>query len=700
MRLSSLSLRWNWSWGFGLFIAVPALALALLGLRAVRAERIEREQQLREQQVQVARLIDASMSSRMAALGVELKQQEDQNFDAAQQALSGFYVFTLEQNNILKFPRQRVYFGEPSTLVWPATTEILIEQAQAAKAQGHRGEALGLYRRIVEVEPKLSAWAELSIASVNYDAGQISAMHQLADAEFANSEATTPTGLPVALIACAFVEQRPAPEQARFTPLLEQTIDSLRRGRWWLSYDERAFYDGQLRQILEQVKGRQLSEDRELTQLAALEQIVRRSLPPVAGETSHSFESVHDERFLISWSKTESGSSLRDGFAFSQDRSVSLFDAVVGPLLSAQPFSIEVRDAEGKNVWGKLQGNPIHTEQLRGVRGLELAFGGLSGSRWLDQKQLLWLGFILLLVVMMIAGLAMTARVVRREVELGRIQNDFIAAVSHEFKSPIASIRLLMERITTGRLRTPESASEYYAAISREAVRLERLVNRLLEWQQIQVGHKRYSFSPASLTAIAVTAIEEMRPQAEAKGITLETSFEEPLAKVSTDEAALTDAIENLIDNAIKYSPSGTKIAVSCTSTDHQACVEVRDQGVGISNDELPRIFDKFYRGRRGDMSNVHGTGLGLALVKATVEAHGGEVEVMSDPGRGSCFRLRLPIVSEPGAVATGSRDSTRVYDSVASTTPRGLPVRGPRSAPSSDTRSRGGSDDGANSHS
>ena len=269
----------------------------------------------------------------------------------------------------------------------------------------------------------------------------------------------------------------------------------------------------------------------------------------------------------------------------------------------------------------------------------------------------------------------MTARVVRREVELGRIQNDFIAAVSHEFKSPIASIRLLMERITTGRLRTPESASEYYAAISREAVRLERLVNRLLEWQQIQAGHKRYSFSPASLTAIAVTAIEEMRPQAEAKGITLETSFEEPLAKVSTDEAALTDAIENLIDNAIKYSPSGTKIAVSCTSTDHQACVEVRDQGVGISNDELPRIFDKFYRGRRGDRSNVQGTGLGLALVKATAEAHGGEVHVTSDPGVGSCFSVRLPIVSEPRAVATGSSHQVGSRDPIAT-------------APGSDTKS------------
>src|SRR5437660_1257737 len=157
MRIPSISSRWNWSWGFGLFIAVPALALALLGLRAVRAERIEREQQLREQQVQVARLIEASMSSRLAALGVELKQQEDQNFDAAQQGLSGIYVFTLEQNNLLKFPRQRVYFGEQPTLVWPAATETLIEQAQAAKAQGHRSEALALYRRIIEVEPKLSA---------------------------------------------------------------------------------------------------------------------------------------------------------------------------------------------------------------------------------------------------------------------------------------------------------------------------------------------------------------------------------------------------------------------------------------------------------------------------------------------------------------------------------------------------------------
>ncbi len=102
---------------------------------------------------------------------------------------------------------------------------------------------------------------------------------------------------------------------------------------------------------------------------------------------------------------------------------------------SPVPFSVEVRDAQGHNVWGKLQSNVGHTEQLRGVRGLELGFSGLSDSGWLDQKQLVSLGFVLLLLVMMVSGLAMTARAVRREIELGRIQNEFIAAMSHEFKS-------------------------------------------------------------------------------------------------------------------------------------------------------------------------------------------------------------------------------------------------------------------------
>jgi len=644
MRLSSDALRWNRSWGFGLLIALPALALAVLGLRAVRAERIEREQQLREQQTQVARLIDAAISNKLGALEVELRQLGNRNADANNEHSSGAYIFSLGRDNVLRFPNQRIYFGEQPTPVWSAATENLIDQAQAANAQLRNLEALRVYRRIVEVEPKLSAWAELSIASVKHDAGDPTAMNALAGADLAKSESTSPTGLPVALIASAYAERMPVQEQARFVLLYERNLESLRSGRWWLSYDERSFYDGQLRQIIEKIETKLLPEDGALKHMARIEQVVRRSSPRAANEVASSFVHSQGDGFLITWSKGEGDSGIHAGLAIPQNRFASLLDSIIPLLLSSQPFTVEVRSAEGASLWGKPQSNALHTEQLRGVRGLELGFSGLSGSGWLDQKQLVSLGFILLLLVMMTAGLAMTARAVRREVELGRIQNEFIAAMSHEFKSPIASIRLLMERITSGRLSTPQTTAEYYTAINRETERLERLVNRLLEWQQIQAGRKRYNFSSGSLAEMATTAIEQMRPQAEAKGIAIERETGEAIPDVPLDEAAITDAIENLVDNAIKYSPPQTLVKLLIRMDDGHACVEVRDQGIGIEQDELPRIFDKFYRGRRGDLRNVHGTGLGLALVKATVEAHGGEVDVTSEPGMGSCFRIRLPI--------------------------------------------------------
>jgi signal transduction histidine kinase len=281
---------------------------------------------------------------------------------------------------------------------------------------------------------------------------------------------------------------------------------------------------------------------------------------------------------------------------------------------------------------------------MRSVPGWELAFAEPAEEGPLDQRRLLWYGFVVLLVMMLTVGLAMTVRVVQREVELGRLQTEFLAAVTHEFKSPITSIRLLAERMGGGRLRTPEAAAEYCAAIEREAGRLERLVNRLLETQKIQAGHKRYTFQPASLAAIAEAAVTQLRPQAEAKGLSIELEAAEEIPELELDAAAIADALENLLDNAIKYSPAGTRVRVGVRVVERQACVEVCDQGIGIDPADLPRVFDKFFRGRRGDQHNVNGTGLGLALVRAAAEGHGGTVEATSTPGRGSTFRLRLPL--------------------------------------------------------
>jgi len=187
----------TWWWTFGLFIAAPALALAVLGLRTVRLERIEREQQLRDQQAQTARLADAAISTTLAQVETSA-------------AASGDYpLFSLEPRGLVLFPRERVYFGEfgrqptATRRVWPVGTRQLIEQAQAAEAQQRAQDALPLYQRLRSIEARLRPWAELSEARIR------GAVPLLANPDWSRSEGTTPSGLPVALLACAHRSRRP-----------------------------------------------------------------------------------------------------------------------------------------------------------------------------------------------------------------------------------------------------------------------------------------------------------------------------------------------------------------------------------------------------------------------------------------------------------------------------------------------------------
>jgi two-component system phosphate regulon sensor histidine kinase PhoR len=230
-----------------------------------------------------------------------------------------------------------------------------------------------------------------------------------------------------------------------------------------------------------------------------------------------------------------------------------------------------------------------------------------------------------------------------------------MTVVAHELKSPIAGIRLLMERIESGRLHKAQLAKEkeYYGVISREIDRMERLVNRLLELRKTELGLTEYKFASASITELAEIAINHLRPQAEAKSIQLELQIEGAIPQIALDKVAILITLENLIDNAIKYSPSDRRITIAIgmakdkDKKPDQMCVEVRDQGAGINADDLPFIFDKFYRGLLGEQYSVKGTGLGLSLVKAVVEAHGGSIEVSSRPGEGSCFSVQLPIINQ-----------------------------------------------------
>ena len=665
MRMLSTTFRSGRGWWavFGLLIATPALALSWLGLRVVRAERIERAQQVREQQTQLARLADAGIGNALAEIEAELRRA-DTVVPAGETGVEGdladLPTMAFHRSGLLSFPRDKVYFGEfgqrpaarQSSAHRSAAIQRLVYQAQTAEARAQPAEAVDHYRRIVQRASTLRAWAEISIARLQHLGGDATALTRLTSVEWSGSGGITPTGLPAAFVACASVRRAPAEDRTAFIPLLRQTLANVRAGTWWLGADERRFHDTELQRLLRHAGShRAVPADARFAEVEAIEQLVRRSPPSRRDAATRAFERGTRGAFLLVWSPRATDPERWSGVALSQQRLADILEPVLGSLLSDQPFGAMIRDPEANPLWSQRRdiADAWHVEELHTVPGWTLAFSGPTSVIGLDRRQWLWYGFIGLLLVMLLTGLAMTAHNVRHELELGRRQSDFVAAVSHEFKSPITSIRVLMERLVGGRVGTTETTTAYYAAIARETDRLERLVNRLLDSQQIESGQKAHTVVPSSLVDLASQAIHRLQPQAEAKGIQVDARLDADIPAVRVDRAAIADALENLIDNAVKYSPPGSRVAVEMQREDQRVRVEVTDQGIGIDPQDLPHIFDKFYRARRGDRLDVRGTGLGLALVKATAEAHGGTVEVSSVPGEGSRFSLQLPLEPASG---------------------------------------------------
>jgi signal transduction histidine kinase len=247
------------------------------------------------------------------------------------------------------------------------------------------------------------------------------------------------------------------------------------------------------------------------------------------------------------------------------------------------------------------------------------------------------------------------ARAIRREADVARLQADFVAAVSHEFRSPLTTVRQLTELLESNRLPSEERRIRYYRVLAGETARLQRLVETLLNFGRIEAGAMRYRFDTVNATDLVRAVIREMEPFAYDAGMRIDFAARDTPLFVRADKDALGVAVRNLVDNAIKYSPGQSSIGVECAAADDQILIRVIDFGPGIPASEQRTIFDKFVRGQAAVNGNVKGTGVGLSMVKQIVLAHGGEVRLQSVVGGGNTFTIRLPGADAPAAVRRAS---------------------------------------------
>lgn len=223
------------------------------------------------------------------------------------------------------------------------------------------------------------------------------------------------------------------------------------------------------------------------------------------------------------------------------------------------------------------------------------------------------------------------------------VRSDFVANVSHELKTPVGAIRLLAEAVE-GAAEDEDAVRHFASRLHRESERLSMLVQDIIELSRLQGQSAVTSGQPVALDRVVGDAVDRSRLTAESREIELVIGGSLP-SPAFGDADMLTTAVRNLIDNAVRYSPPGTRVGIGLQEKDGMAQISVTDQGPGISEEEQERIFERFYRVDAARSRQTGGTGLGLSIVKHVMQQHGGEVGLWSQKGQGSTFTLRIPLL-------------------------------------------------------
>jgi two-component system sensor histidine kinase SenX3 len=312
---------------------------------------------------------------------------------------------------------------------------------------------------------------------------------------------------------------------------------------------------------------------------------------------------------------------------------------------------------------------PVPTHLISELEGywqvyLKHRAGSLEAAVGSVRRRSLGISFGVLLLLG--ASIALLLISTRRAQRLAEQQMEFVAGVSHELRTPLAVIRSAAENLADGYIGDPTQVKRYGAVIRDEGRRLTDMVEQVLEVAGVQSGRKAYQLYPTDPQPIIEQAINACHLLVLEANVTIEAKIDERLPLIAADATALNRAIQNLINNAIKYGGEKGWVGISAEAVKVDGGGEVRitvaDRGIGIAPTDLPHIFEPFYRGREVIAAQIHGSGLGLSLVKHIVEAHGGRISVTSESGKGTSITLTLPAVEvqAPATELSGGYEQAR----------------------------------------
>ena len=580
-------------------------------------------QRTRERLENGADAIAAGVRGKLAEAGERLSRWIS-NPNASIPAQDGEVVVAAGEGRIEVAPRGALPFvpGEASI----QQSDKVFAEAESIEFAGNQPvQAAEMYRRLTrQGDPRIRAEALFRLARVLRKAQQFEAaaesyrlLSELGDVVAA--------GLPAELAGLDGLRltRAAAGDQAGEQRIAAQIAGSIYGGRWPLTRGAAEFYR---EQTSREPKPESWFLAEAFARVWALE---ARSAPGLQAME------VEGRPILVIWRSNGVRSAALATFA--------------EPFLSRQVpagYAYQLADAAGQRIAGSVSippqtvarviGDPRNTWMMRIWPG----GGGAPGGSRLGPRLLL---AMLATVILFVWGTVyFMARAIRREARVSRLQSDFVSAVSHEFRSPLTTVRQLSEMLEMDQVPGEDRRRKYYHVLAGEARRLQHLVETLLNFGKMEAGAQQYRFGKLDVHELVDRAVREASGDGAEGSGRVRISGEQSGIHVWGDADALTLALRNLVDNGLKYSPAGDEVEVQWSSREGRVSISVVDHGSGIPKEEQQAIFQKFVRGRSAIQASIKGTGVGLAMVRHILSAHRGEIRLESEPGRGSTFTIML----------------------------------------------------------